>query len=118
MDQKTKELARKMADILLNKKAENVVLLDIADMTTVTEGFLIASGRSTVQVKALADHLEEGMAEEGIRAQHVEGYASGRWIVNDFGSLIVHIFHAEDREFYSIERLWTKEMDSNRTDFE
>ncbi len=117
MDQATRNLAQKMADILLSKKAEDVVLLDISDMTVIAEGFLIASGRSTVQVKALADHLDEGMRLAGVVPQHVEGYATGRWIISDYGSLIVHIFHAEDREFYNIERLWSKESDSNRTDF-
>lgn len=108
MNQTTKNLAQKIMTILEDKKAEDVQLLDVSEMTVITEGFIVASGRVSVQVRALADHVEEGMRAEGLVPLRIEGYAAGRWIVIDYGCLIVHVFHTEEREFYNIERLWER----------
>jgi ribosome-associated protein len=98
-------LAQEMADILDDKKAEDVVMLDISKLSVLADYFVIASGRSEVQVNALYDELQKKMASKGIFPRHLD--KSDRWIVLDYGDIIVHIFHREERTFYNIERLWT-----------
>ena len=78
----------------------------MGDKTIIADWFVIASGRSTTQVKALCDELEEKTAEKGMIARRKEGYQEGRWIVMDYGTILVHIFHPEEREYYKLERLW------------
>ena len=101
--QETAELACK---VLADKKANDIVTLDITDMTVIADYFVIASGRSTTQVKALADYVDEKFSELGIEPLRREGVAEGRWVVLDYGSVIVHIFNDETRMFYCLERLW------------
>ena len=84
----------------------NAIEVPNGDKTIIADWFIIASGRSTTQVKALCDELEEKAAERGLIAQRKEGYQEGRWIVVDFGTILVHIFHPEEREYYKLERLW------------
>ena len=88
------------------KKAQNIVALDVSGMTVITDCMLIASGRSALQVKALADEVEDRLSELGIEPARKEGQQEGRWIVLDYGSVLVHIFHTQEREFYQLERLW------------
>ena len=95
-----------LCEALDNKKASDILALNVADKTIIADWFIIASGRSTTQVKALCDELEEKAAERGLIAQRKEGYQEGRWIVVDFGTILVHIFHPEEREYYKLERLW------------
>jgi len=92
--------------VLDNKKAEDVLAVHVGDKTIIADWFVIASGRSTTQVKALCDELEEKAAEKGMITRRKEGYQEGRWIVVDFGTILVHIFHPEEREYYKLERLW------------
>ena len=101
-----KELIEKIAGILYEKKAQNIVALDVSGMTVITDCMLIASGRSALQVKALADEVEDRLSELGIEPARKEGQQEGRWIVLDYGSVLVHIFHTQEREFYQLERLW------------
>jgi ribosome-associated protein len=89
-----------------NKKAQDIKVLDIRDISPITDYFIICSGSSTVQVKAIADEVETKLVENGFYLYHKEGYNTGRWVLLDFGNAIVHVFHNEDREFYSLERLW------------
>ena len=107
-----KELIEKIAGILYEKKAQNIVALDVSGMTVITDCMLIASGRSALQVKALADEVEDRLSELGIEPARKEGQQEGRWIVLAYGSVLVHIFHAEEREFYRLDKLW--EADQNR----
>ncbi len=95
-----------LCEALDNKKAFDILALNVADKTIIADWFIIASGRSTTQVKALCDELEEKAAERGLIVQRKEGYQEGRWIVVDFGTILVHIFHPEEREYYKLERLW------------
>jgi len=102
-----KELALRIADILDEKKAENILVLNVAHLTSVTDYFVICSARNTVQVGTMAEDVEEKLAlEEGIEARRKEGYREARWVVLDFASVIVHVFHEQEREYYNIERLW------------
>ena len=102
-------LIDQLAQTLVDKRAEDVQYIDITSLSIIADGFLIASGRSTVQVKALADIIEEKCEKEGIVVQATEGYDAGRWIILDLHDIMVHIFHRDEREFYNLERLWTKE---------
>lgn len=98
-----------MARLLDLKKAEDIVLIDVSAATIVAETFLVCSGRAGNHIQMLADDLTEKMAALGIQRQRMEGYREGRWIVLDFGEVLVHIFHREERAFYDIERLWKTE---------
>ncbi len=101
-----KALAEKIAQILYKKKAQNIVVLDVAHLTVITEFMVIASGRNILQTKALADDVDDALAEAGIALRAREGKDEGKWIVLDYGSVLVHVFHPEDREFYHLEKLW------------
>jgi len=90
----------------LDKKAFNIKILDIKELTTVADYFVIVSGNSTIQTTTIADEIEEKMLEKGYELLSKEGYQSARWILLDFGDIIVHVFHREDREFYNLEKLW------------
>lgn len=102
----SKELALVMARLADEKRARHITLLDMAKVTTVTDYFLICGASSTTQARAIADHILEGLREEGVRPDHVEGYTSARWVLLDFGGVVVHVFVDEERRFYDLERLW------------
>lgn len=88
------------------KKAKDIRILNVNDISPITDYFVICSGNSSIQVKAIADEIEEKMAERGFQLRHKEGYSTARWILLDYDSVIAHVFHTEDREFYDLERLW------------
>jgi ribosome-associated protein len=90
-----------------NKKAKDIRILNVGDISPITDFFVICSGTSTTQVKAIADEIEDKMAELGLEVHHKEGYQFARWVLLDFGSVIAHVFYEEDREFYALERLWS-----------
>ena len=106
MHDEMRKLALKMAAILNNKGAIDIEILNVADMTTITDYFLIASGRNVQAVRALSEDLEDRLAEENIFPRRRDGMHESRWIVLDFGGVIVHLFHPEERLYYNIERLW------------
>ena len=99
----------------LDKKAFDIKVLDIKELTTVADYFIILSGNSTIQTTAIADEIAGKMEEEGYNLLGKEGHESARWILLDFGDIIVHVFHKEDREFYNLEKLWIdgKEININ-----
>ena len=100
------EMALMIAKVLQDKRAEEIVALTIGHLTVIAEQMVIANGRSMLQVKALADAVVDQLHEQGISLSRREGYAEGRWIVLDYGSVLVHIFHEQEREYYQLERLW------------
>ena len=100
------ELAQRIARILYDKKALDITVLRVGHMTVITDYMVIASGRSSLQVKALADDVDDALALEGVTLRAREGQGEGRWIVLDYGTVLVHIFHPDDRQFYHLERLW------------
>ena len=99
-------LAQRIARILYDKKAQDITVLHVGHLTVITDYMVIATGRSTLQVKSLADDVDEAMAMEGVALRAREDQGEGRWIVLDYGTVLVHIFHPEDRQFYHLERLW------------
>lgn len=92
---------------LLLKKAEDVRVINVSDLTIIADYFIIASGRSDVHVKALCEDIQKYLYERGKTPLRVEGYREGRWIVLDYSDILIHIFHKKEREFYGLERLWT-----------
>ncbi len=102
----SKKLAFKLADLALTKKAEDVVILDLRNLTTITDFFVICTAHSDPQVKAIADTVLEGSKKEGERVWHKEGMAQKSWVLLDFVDVVVHIFLRDTRKFYSLEKLW------------
>jgi ribosome-associated protein len=100
------EMANKAVERLKEKKAKDIKLLDIHELSTIADYFIIATGTSTTQVQAMSDELEEKMELDGYKMHHKEGFRNGRWILLDFGNIVVHLFHDEERKFYNLERLW------------
>jgi ribosome-associated protein len=101
------ELAHKIVDVASDKKGVDIVLLRTAEVTTMADYFVIASGRSERQVQALSQAIVDELREDGIRPLGVEGMQSARWVLLDYGSVIVHVFAPEEREYYGLERLWS-----------
>ncbi|MCI7735725.1 MAG: ribosome silencing factor [Clostridiales bacterium] len=101
------EMAVLAAKALDAKRAKDIVALKVDEMTVITDYMVIATGRSVPQVKALAEHVEEELAKQDLFARRREGMTEGRWCVLDYGDLMVHIFHEQDREYYQLERLWS-----------
>jgi ribosome-associated protein len=89
-----------------SKQAEDLVALDVSGPLPLTDVFLIATGRNERNVVAIAGEIEDKMLEAGAKTLRREGRAEGRWILLDFGDVVVHVFHEEDRMYYSLERLW------------
>jgi ribosome-associated protein len=101
------ELAQRAAAILLDRKANDVVLLSLKGVSDMTDYFLIASGTSDTHVRSLGSSVLEDMKKEtGQMAHHVEGLSQGRWVLLDYVDFVVHVFHPTLRNFYQIERLW------------
>lgn len=92
--------------VLRDRLAVDVLVLDVAALTTVASYLVIGSGESVRQVKAIAEAADEALSAEGARLLHREGFEHGRWVLLDYGDVVVHVFHQEAREFYRIERLW------------
>ena len=88
------------------KKADDIVIMDMRHRSNICEFFVVMSAPSTVRVKAIVDHIEETMEGEGSRAFHKEGYKEALWVLLDYGGLMVHVFLEETRAFYDLEHLW------------
>ncbi len=94
-------------DAAENKKASNIMLLDIRKVSVIADYFVICSGNSERQVKAIARDIEEELEKEEVRPNHREGMDQGRWVLLDYGDVIVHIFTAAERDYYRLEKLWS-----------
>ena len=98
--------AQRAAQIAIDNKAQDVVLLDLRGLTDMTDFFLIASGTSDTHVRSIGEHLMTGLKKDGWPAHHVEGLEKGRWALLDFVDIVAHVFHPTLRNFYQLERLW------------
>jgi ribosome-associated protein len=94
------------ANIILERKATDPVLFEVGNLTSITDYFLIASGNSSRQVQAIAQHLERRMKGEGLIPFGIEGERDGHWILLDYGDVVIHLFYQPVREFYDLEGLW------------
>ena len=92
----------------LEKKAYDLVVMEVAGLTSVADYFLICTGRSDTQVQAIAQSVEESLRRDGVRPLSVEGYANAQWVLIDYGDVLVHIFNEPVRTFYDLERLWSQ----------
>ena len=100
------ELAQLCAQVALDHKAEDVIVLDVRELTSFTDYFIIMSGRSTRHVQGLAEIIEKEFSAKRISSKHCEGLQEGLWVLLDFNDVIVHIFRPEVREFYQLEKMW------------
>jgi len=101
-----KELARIAVDALEEKKAEDIHIIDISEISTIADYFIIANGTNRSQIQTLADHVEETLGKAGLPLKQVEGYQTANWVLMDYRDIIVHIFDKENRLFYDLDRIW------------
>lgn len=102
----SKDMARIAISGLEDKKAQDIKIIDISEVSVMADYFIIASGSNRNQVQALADNVEEKLHKENINPRQIEGYQTANWILMDFNDIIVHIFNEEDRLFYNLEKIW------------
>lgn len=102
----SKELAKIAVDALEDKKVEDLRVIDISEISIMADYFIIGSGSSQTQVRALANNVEEKLHEAGVNPRQIEGYQTASWILMDFNDIIVHVFNGEDRLFYNLEKIW------------
>lgn len=101
-----KKLVRCVIDALEDKKAEDIKIIDISEVSTIADYFIIAGGTNRSQIQALCDNVEEKLYKAGCELKQKEGYETANWVLMDFGDLIVHIFDKENRFLYDLERVW------------
>jgi ribosome-associated protein len=101
--------------LALERKASDVIVMDLRGISSATDYFVLATGTSEVQMKAIADHVIDELKKIGVRPTHVEGKGGGRWVLIDYVDFVVHVFHPSAREFYQLELLWG---DAPRQEFE
>ena len=102
----SKKMALMAVDALEDRKGEDVRVIDISEISTLADYFIIAGGTNINQVQAMADNVQEVLGRVGHMTKNVEGYEAGNWILLDFGDIIVHVFDNENRLFYDLERIW------------
>ncbi len=106
-DREPIDLARRIVELAEDKKAADIVLLDLADLTTLADAFVICSGGSERQIAAIADGIVEALREEGVRPIGREGTPASHWVLVDFGSVVVHVFTPPERDYYGLEKYWS-----------
>ncbi len=101
-----REIAVRAAEAALAKKAADPIVLELTGLTIVADYFVICSGESTTQVRAIAEHIEEELAKSGVKPLGIEGRTYSHWVLVDYGDVIVHVFEKETRAYYDLEKLW------------
>lgn len=104
----TRDTALLCVRYALDKKAYDLLLLDVSGLSSLAEYFLICTGRSDTQVQAIAQSIQENLARAGRRPLSIEGYSVGHWVLIDYGDVVAHVFQESVRDFYDLERLWTR----------
>lgn len=99
-------LAQEIAQVIYDKKGRDIIVLDVRKLTVICDYMVIATGRTVNQVTAMADDVDDRMADMGLNLRRTEGQQDGRWVVLDYGHIMVHLFHQDDRAYYNLERLW------------
>ena len=112
----SKKMAAMAGDALEDRKGEDIRIIDISEISTLADFFIIAGGSNRNQIQALADSVQEKLGREGYLTKNVEGYDMANWVLLDFGDIIVHIFDSENRLFYDLERIWRdgKQIDKEK----
>ena len=100
------EMAKLAITALEDKKAENIRVIDISQVSVIADYFIIAGGNNRSQIQALCDHVEQKLGRAGMPVKQIEGYDTANWVLLDFGDVIVHIFDRENRLLYDLERIW------------
>ena len=101
-----KEFAKIAVEALEDKKAEDIHIIDISDISAIADYFIIANGTDRSQIQTLADHVEEILGKAGLPLKQMEGYQTANWVLMDYRDIIVHIFDKENRLFYDLDRIW------------
>ena len=110
----SKKMALLAVEALEDKKAEDITIIDISEVSVLADYFIIAEGSNRNQVQAMADSAEEALGKAGYDAKQIEGYQSANWILMDYKDIIVHVFSKEDRAFFYLERIWRKRKQINK----
>lgn len=103
---KSKEMARLAIQALEDKKAEDIKVIDISEVSVIADYFIIANGTNRSQIQAMSDNVEETLGRAGYPLKQIEGYQNANWVLLDFNDVIIHIFDKENRLFYDLERIW------------
>lgn len=101
-----KEIVKTAVDAMLDKKASDVKILDISNISVIADYFIIADGNNANQIQAIVDNIEEKLHEAGVKEPRVEGYNTATWILLDYNDVIIHVFNKDDRLFYDLDRIW------------
>ena len=112
----SRDLASRSADLMLDKKAREVIIMDLRGLTSVTDFFVMGTGESDMQVKAIVDHLNEKIRSEDTKPFHIEGYDKLSWVLIDYIDVVAHVFLPDTRDYYRLERLWADAKVSEITD--
>lgn len=105
-DDSSYELAQKISELALEKKAEDVVIIDFDGVAGFTDYFVMATGNSDAHIKTLSDHIEKTLSQYKVKVWHKEGYENLKWVLMDYVDVVVHIFDTETRAYYDLETLW------------
>lgn len=100
------EVLKQITEKLSDKKAEDIKIIDISEMSIMADYFIIASGNNFNQLHSMADYLEDELLKMGYKPNHVEGYNNANWILMDYSDFVIHLFDKESRSFYDLERIW------------
>jgi ribosome-associated protein len=98
--------AQRISELMLEKNALDIIIIDVRKITTLTDFFVVCTSNSQPQTRAITDHINQKMKEEGVKSWHIEGYEHLDWVLVDYINIVVHIFSKEAREYYELERLW------------
>jgi ribosome-associated protein len=102
----SQEIAKKIAQLMLDKKALDILLLDVRSITTLTDFFIICTSESDPQTRAISNHIEDELTANGIKPWHIEGYEHLEWVLLDYVNIVAQVFSRDAREYYDFERLW------------
>ncbi len=100
------QIAKRISELMFERKALDIRVLDVHEITTMADFFVICSSESDPQTKAIVDHIRDTLRDEGLRPAHIEGYQHLNWVLMDYMEILVHVFHKDARSYYGIERLW------------
>lgn len=114
----SKEKALIAVNSMEEKKGEDVRIIKIDAVSTLADYFIIAGGSNRNQIQAMADEIEEKLAEKEVTPKHIEGYMNGSWILMDYGDVVIHIFDAENRALYDLERIWRDGITMEKSELE